>query len=311
MIGMLIAGAVLLLLSFALLAPLESLRWWTRRNDDSIVGDLARAEIEPDGVTALSPQPRRFVAYLSGIGTVDGARRSRRETAMLAEVAERLPDVEITADVFPYAVDNRGLTQRTTRWFWTLLAKLQRIPVAKAPSYLINLRNALRVLVSADPRYGPTYNLAVAQEITESLTRHGYDWEERPPVTVIGYSGGGQIALGCCWFLAALGIPVSVISIGGVLSDDPALQRVEHAWHFYGSRDRTHMLGPLVFPGRWPTAPLSDWHRAKQDGRITLRTIGPMKHMGSRDYFDRHHHDDAGVSFRRLTVDALVKALSE
>ena len=26
-------------------------------------------------------------------------------------------------------------------------------------SYLINLRNAMRVMVSADPRYGPTFNL--------------------------------------------------------------------------------------------------------------------------------------------------------
>lgn len=311
MIGMLIAAAVAVLLAFAFLAPLESMRWWTRRTDDDVLGDLTRSEAEPDGVTPLRPQPCRFVAYLSGIGTVDGTRGSRREKAVLDAVADRLPDVAITADVFPYAVDNRGLTQRATKWFWSTLARLQRIPVAKAPSYLINLRNALRVLVSADPRYGPTYNLAVAQEITESLTRHGYDWEERPPVTVIGYSGGGQIALGCCWYLAALGVPVSVISIGGVLSDDPSLQRVEHVWHLYGSRDRTHMLGPLVFPGRWPTAPLSDWHKAKQAGKITLRTIGPMKHMGNKDYFDRHHSDDDGVTYRQLTVDALVEALTD
>lgn len=311
MIPMLLAGLVALLLAFAFLAPLESMRWWARRGDDSVLGELTRAEIEPDGVTPLSPQPRRFVVYLSGIGAVDGTTSSRREQAVLDAIAERLPDVAITADVFPYAVDNRGLTQRASTWFWSRLARLQRIPVANVASYLINLRNALRVLVSADPRYGPTYNLAVAQEIAESLTRHGYDWDERPPVTVIGYSGGGQIALGCCWYLAALGVPVSVISIGGVLSDDPALQRVQHVWHLYGERDRTHVLGPLVFPGRWPTAPLSDWHRAKQAGRITLRTIGPMRHMGGRDYFDRHHTDEAGVSYRQLTVDALVEALAD
>jgi len=308
---MLLAGLVSLLLAFAFLAPLESMRWWSRCDADRVLGELTRAEIEPDGATPLSPQPRRFVVYLSGIGAVDGSTSSRRERAVLDEIAERLPDVAITADVFPYAVDNRGLTQRASMWFWKALRRLQRIPVAKFPSYLINLRNALRVLVSADPRYGPTYNLAVAQEVAASLTRHGYDWEERPPVTVVGYSGGGQVALGCCWYLEALGVPVSVVSIGGVLSDDPALQRVQHVWHFYGSKDRTHMLGPLVFPGRWPTAPLSDWHKAKQAGRITLRTIGPMKHMGGRDYFDRHHTDAAGVSYRQLTVNALVEALSE
>ncbi|WP_156252895.1 hypothetical protein [Pseudactinotalea terrae] len=311
MISMLVAGGVALLLAFAFLAPLESLRWWSRRSDDEVLGELTRAEIEADGGAVLSPQPRRFVVYLSGIGAVDGTTGSRREQAVLDAVLERLPDMVVAADVFPYAVDNRGLTQRATTWFWKRLQRLQRIPVAKTASYLINLRNALRVLVSADPRYGPTYNLAVAQEIAESLTRHGYDWQERRPVTVIGYSGGGQIALGSCWYLAALGVPVSVISIGGVLSDDPSLQRVQHVWHFYGSRDSTHHLGPLVFPGRWPTAPLSDWHKAVHAGRITLRTIGPMKHMGSRDYFDRHHQDAHGVSYRQLTVDALVEALSE
>ncbi|GAB2598610.1 hypothetical protein [Pseudactinotalea suaedae] len=311
MIAMLLAGLLALLLAFAFLAPLESMRWWARRAEDRVLGELTRADIEPDGVTPLSPQPRRFVVYLSGIGAVDGSTSSRRERAVLDAVAEQLPDVAIAADVFPYAVENRGLTQRASMWFWKVLRRLQRIPVAKVASYLINLRNALRVLVSADPRYGPTYNLAVAQEIASSLTRHGYDWEARPPVTVIGYSGGGQIALGCSWYLAALGVPISVISIGGVLSDDPALQRVQHVWHLYGSKDRTHMLGPLVFPGRWPTAPLSDWHKAKHAGRITLRTIGPMKHMGGRDYFDRHHLDAAGTSYRQLTVDALVEALSQ
>jgi hypothetical protein len=310
-IGILIAGTIALLLAFAFLAPLETLRWWSRRRDDEVLGELTRAEIQAEPGAPLSPQPRRFAVYLSGIGTVDGSSGSRREQAVLDAVLERLPDLAIAADVFPYAVDNRGLTQRATTWFWKRLQRLRRIPVAKTASYLINLRNALRVLVSADPRYGPTYNLAVAHEVAESLTRHGYDWEQRRPVTVIGYSGGGQIALGSCWYLAALGVPVSVISIGGVLSDDPSLQRVQHVWHFYGSRDSTHRLGWLAFPGRWPTAPLSDWHKAMQAGRITLRTIGPMKHMGARDYFDRHHDDADGVSYRQLTIDALVGALSE
>ncbi len=309
MIATLLVGAGALVLVFALLSPLESLRWWSKRRDDPVVSELTRPVLDHD--PALAVQPRAFVVYLSGIGSMDGSTDSRREQKLLASLAEALPDVVVTADVFPYAVENRALTQRASAWFWTRVRAMRRVPVASATRYLVNLRNVLRVLVSADPRYGPTFNLAVAQEITESLTEHGYDWEERRPVAIVGYSGGGQIALGSAWFLAALGIPTSVVSLGGVLSDDPALDRVEHVWHLYGSRDRTQRLGAIVFPGRWPTAPLSAWNRAVRAGRITRREIGPMKHTGKRDYFDRHATDDDGLDHRQLTLDALVEVLGE
>lgn len=330
MIGWLVGVALVLLLVFALLAPLESLRWWSRRPDAPLLAALVHSEhderIQPgsqhehqrpqsapapqDRARRASPPPRRFVVYLSGIGAVDGRTDSHRERAVLAALAEAMPDVVVAADVFPYAVENRGLTERATTWFWSVLQRLQRIPVARMASNLINLRNAFRVLVSADPRYGPTYNLAVAQEIAASLTRHGYDWRRPVPVTLIGYSGGGQIALGSSWYLAGTGVPVSVVSIGGVLSDDPALDRIEHLWHLYGARDRMHRLGGLVFPGRWPTAPLSTWHGALREGRISRECIGRMRHMGGRDYFDRHA-SDGGANYRELTFEALRSALTE
>lgn len=298
--------ALLLLLAF--LAPLESLRWWTRRRDTPTLATLTH-DVDHDGGAPEARSARLFVVYLSGIGTVDGLSGSRRERAVLDALAERLPDAVVTADVFPYAVDNRGLTQRATTWFWGRLHRWQRVPVASWASKLINVRNALRVLVSADARYGPTFSLAVAQEITGSLSRHGYDWGVRPPVAVIGYSGGGQIALGASWYLAALGIPTSVVSIGGVLSGDPALNRVDHLWHFYGRRDRLQLLGAAVFPSRWGLSPLSAWTRADREGRITRRQIGPMRHMGNGDYFDRHARTDGGTSYRNLTIDALVDVL--
>ena len=72
---------------------------------------------------------------------------------------------------------------------------------------------------------------------------------------------------------------------------------------------RSPDLFPALFPGRWPTAPRSPWHQAMTAGRITMRKIGPMRHMNGKDYFDRHETDDDGVSYRQLTVDALVEAL--
>lgn len=308
MIERVLLGALALLLLLAFLAPLESLRWWTRRKDETVLDRFTRTG-EDDDAPPVESSARLFVVYLSGIGTVDGLSGSRRERAVLDALAHRLPDTVVAADVFPYAVENRGLTQRATTWFWGRLHRWQRVPVASLAANLINIRNALRVLVSADPRYGPAFNLAVAQEITRSLSRHGYDWSRRPPVAVIGYSGGGQIALGASWYLAGLDIPTSVVSIGGVLSGDPALNRLEHLWHLYGSRDRLQLLGPAVFPSRWWLSRLSAWNRADKDGRITQRCIGPMRHMGRTDYFDSRARTEDGTRYRNLTIDALVEVL--
>lgn len=321
MIGWVLGGAAAIALAFALMSPLESLRWWARKVEDPTLDALA-TPTEHIGEGVADPEPgaderagrpavRRYVVYLSGVGAVDGRTDSRRERALLDDVAAALPDVEVAADVFPYSVGNRGLTQRASTWFWGTLHRLQRVPVAKLASFLINFRNELRVLVSADPRYGPTYNLAIAQEIARSLQRHGYPPGSQTPVTIIGYSGGGQIALGAAWYLAALNIPVSVISIAGVMCSDPALDRVQHLWHLFGSRDRLHRLSDVLFPARWRTAGLSAWNRGLRAGRITQLEIGPMRHMGGSDYFDRHAEDEKGRSYRQLTTDALVKILTD
>lgn len=298
-----------LVLVFALLSPLESLRWWGRRKDAGVLSALVHDIPDDAEATEDRPVPRAYVVYLSGIASVDGTTDSRRERAVLTDLAESMPDVVVAADVFPYAVENRGLNQRASAWFWGRLSRLQRVPVANLVAKLINLRNGLRVLVSADPRYGPTYNLAVAHEIAASLRRHGYRREEGVPVTVVGYSGGGQIALGACWYLAAGGVPVSVISVGGVLSSDPALDRVGHVWHLYGTKDWVQRLGALAFPGRWPWARLSAWRAAVDAGRISRTCLGPMKHTGGKDYYDRHLTVADGRSYREVTLDAMREIL--
>ncbi|MFV0252581.1 MAG: hypothetical protein ACK5H2_04525 [Beutenbergiaceae bacterium] len=304
----LIVGGLALLAVFAMLAPLDTLRWWAARPDGGGLESLVAPPSEATGTRGRG-QPDRFAVYLSGVGAVDGTTDSHHERATLAQLQQSLPQVKLVADVFPYAVENRGLTQRASTWFWGRLIALRRTPLAPL-SYLIQLRNVMRVLVSADSRYGPTFNLAVTEQIVDSLTRHGYDWRVRPPVTIIGYSGGGQVALGATWYLTTLGVEVSVVSIGGVFGSDPGLERVSHLWHLYGAKDLLHRLGPLAFPGRWPTAPRSAWHRAVARQRVTIRCLGPMKHDHGRDYFDHRANTADGVSYRQVTVDALVQILT-
>ena len=298
MILALLEMTLLVILVLALLAPLESLEWWARRYPTP---SLPAPESEP--ATGI----RRFAVYLSGIAMLDGSSMSRREHAVLEEVRKQLPDVVITEDVFPYAMENRGLPQRATAWLWRRLDwARRRFPWSPLP-FLINLRNVMQVLVSADPRYGGTYNFGVACVVWRSLLNAGYDPDNPAPVTLIGYSGGAQIACGVARFLAAHDVRVDVVSIGGVYADDPGLDHIGSLTHLKGSRDRTQSLGPLAFPGRGCPAPLSSYGRAVRDGRIHIVNMGPISHA---DYFSRHIALPDGSTPKQETIEQLVKALS-
>lgn len=306
----LLTAILIVVVVFALLAPLDSMRWWERRGRTQAA--LGAMPANPDHLPRR-PDARLFVVYLSGIGAVDGTTDAVWERETLAQLAAALPDVAFTADVFPYDVENRGLTQRASSWFWGKLASWQRTSrnlFQIALSYLINLRNALRVLVSADPRYGPIFNLSVAQQIIDSLDRHQYDWSRRPPVIVIGYSGGGQIAVGAGWYLTAAGLPISVISLAGVVDSHPGLARLNRLWHFYGSKDDVQRIGPLVFPGRWPIFRTSLWNKGKRSGQISVECIGPMTHVDKNGYFDPAMVHDGKVN-RTVTEEVLTRILLE
>lgn len=311
-VGVVLTAVVVVLFVFAFLAPLDSLRWWDRRGADA-GSEVVLVPQHSDPLPGQEPSDA-FLVYLSGIAAITGTYDNVSEREFLADLADVLPSVTIAADVFPYSVAGVGLTQRRSAWFWGKLADWQRnssLLLAKGISGLVQVRNAFRVMVSADPRYGPTFNLGVAQQIIDSLSRHGYDWTRRPPVVILGYSGGGQVAIGAAWYLGAVGLDVSVISLAGVLNSDPGIARLSRLWHFYGRKDGTRPLGPVIFPGRWPVSRTSRWNQAKREGRITAACLGPMKHAEGRDYFDAQAVDEQGVSFRTLTIRAVSRAISE
>lgn len=310
-ISIILIAVLVVLLLFAFLAPLDSLRWWDRRSGDA-VGQVVVLPEDRDHLPRHHDSSA-FLVYLSGVAAITGTYDNEAERAFLADLADAAPTVTVAADVFAYSVDNQGLTQRGTAWFWGKLADWQRHSrsrVKTSLSGLVQVRNIMRVMVSADRRYGPPFNLGVAQQVVDSLGRHGYDWKRKPPVVLLGYSGGGQVALGAAWYLNALDIDVTVISIAGVLNSDPGISRLTHLWHFYGSRDGTRHLGATVFPGRWPVAVTSNWNQARRDGRVTVRCLGPMKHAEGRDYFDAVATDADGVPLRTLTLNAVTEVLA-
>jgi len=300
-VWILVGLAFLALLLAGALAPLEALGWWAGWYG-------RRPEERPVRIRAAAGAPQHFLVFLSGIHSVAEHAFARREVTFLERLRERLPDSRIL-EVFPYSVTNNALTgQRAFArfWRWALRMKLSRRALANMAGMLINLRNLWQVAVSADRRYGPIYNHGSADLITDALLAAGYVPGSRTHVTLIGYSGGGQIALGAAGHLdEILGAPVDVIALGGVMASDPAVLQVRHLYYLYGDLDNVHRTGRALFAGRWPLLRYSPWNQARAKGLITHVRLGPMKHTGRDGYLSTTALLPDGRSHLDATVDAI------
>ena len=297
-IWLLLTGVVILLVISAVLAPLESLTWyagWQTKADEPDP-EAGGADQAPRAPIAPAPPADHYLVYLSGIGAISGASVPDEEAPFIQGLMERLPRTRLVADVFPYAMANRSLNgQRFFAgvWRWIERLRLTRSRLALM-TYLVNLRNTFQVAVSADRRYGPVYNLGVAQVIRVELVEAGYPLGRGVPVTILGWSGGGQIAVGAAAFLRTLlGAPIYVISLGGLLADDPGSRGSSACGTCGAQRTLSPQSGSTPTPGggrssrtrsgtgRWPPARSlsSNWDRSRIMAlatTLTRRRLFPM-----------------------------------
>ena len=298
---LLLVGLVLLLL--AMLAPLESLRWWAGWTK----GQAPEMPLSSSIGTAASPAPL-YVVYLSGVAAIDPKQMHPKESSFLDLVADKIAPAVLVRDVFPYSVTNNPLTgERPLAWLWQRVSRASNKRAKSLADWatlsLVIVRNLLQVLVSADPRYGPPTSFGVAKEIAEALLRGGYHLDSRRPVMLLGYSGGGQVAVGSTPYLKQiLQCPVYVIGIGGVYSDDAGILSVDHLYQLAGSKDYTRMISDFLFPGHWFLFPRSAWHQAQRAGKISTLGMGPMKHHSEGDYFSRSSRLPDGTSHAEKTA---------
>lgn len=295
--------ALLALLFAGALSPLETLGWWA-----GWYGHGHDELPEARSSAGAHRSRERYLVFLSGIHSVSDVTYANREITLLERLAARLPDIEIV-QVFPYSVTNRALTgQRVFAWFWRWLLKrkLDNSTLANLTGLLINMRNLWQVAVSADRRYGPLYNHGSAELILRTLLDRGYDPGLGAPITLVGYSGGAQIAAGAAPHLKEMAnARVEVISLGGVISADPGLDALERLYHLTGRRDRVQRIGSLLFPGRWPILAHSSWNRARAQGRIHAIDMGPADHTGRRGYLDHETSLEDGRSYLDNTVEVI------
>jgi hypothetical protein len=145
-----------------------------------------------------------------------------------------------------------------------------------------------------------------------SLLRHGYPAGSGKPITLIGYSGGGQISIGITRYLhKAFDAPVRIIGLGGVMSNDAGFEVLSHLYQIIGGKDFFPKTGMVLYPLRWPIVPYSFWNRAVREGRVT--TINPgdqVYHVGGDDYFSNNGKLPNGQSFMEKTTEIVTDILN-
>ena len=302
----------LLILLAAFLAPFEALSSW---------GGATRGETLPHQEEFLDAvrKPRQasyFLVYLTGVLGFESGSGGDRETDLVEAIAAQLPeDAVIVTDVFPYSASNNPLNGErlfAAAWRWVDKRRSKLKSSVNLYNAIIVTRNVLQVAVSADPRYGPLNNLGVARQIALSLLRHGYPVGTGQPIYLVGYSGGGQVAVGAARYLnLAFAAPIRVVSLGGFFSDDPGVSYVDQIFDLQGTKDPLPMVGSILYPGRWPLLPYSQWNKAKRHARLHFIKSGPMTHFGETDYFSQSAQLDDGTSFAVRTAELAAACITQ
>ena len=302
---------LIIILAVGVLSPFESMGWWAGWSEES---KPELPEVEPPQETPGNTEPEfnHYVVYLSDIGAISGDFLENYEIAFLDKVEARVPGTAVVRDVFPYSMNNNGLTgHRAFKSLWQRIKDL-KLKNKQTLANLVMLRNVFQVAVSADRRYGPIYNFGTCGVILDGLRRKGYRVGSGIPVTLIGYSGGGQVSVGAATYLGpVLKAPILIISLGGVMADDPGFVNVRHLYHFHGQKDPVQSLGQILYAGRWSILPQSPWNKAKAEGKITMIDAGPVTHQDPGGYFlQSEEQKEKGEHTQDRLIDAIVEIIN-
>jgi hypothetical protein len=303
---------VLAIVVSGFMAPVETLGWWAGWYGDRID---ATVDMKPSDDKSAQ-NVAHYVVYLDGVAQSSAHYTDDIETFLDALAPELPAGVRLVRGVMGYSVMNRPLEDDPLfAGLWSFIDKQRFAKKAGLEAAIlgmvINLRNMLIVAVSADPRYGPMYNFGIAHVIVKSLLANGYRPHSGVPVTLIGYSGGGQMACGSARFLKeAIDAPIDVISLGGVISGDDPILELEHLYHLVGDKDNVERIGPVMFASRWKLFVFSNWNRARRLGRLTEISLGPVGHQVPGGMLDPNAKLPDGRTNLRQTLDYIEHILA-
>lgn len=308
--NLLIDGARIIGISLVLaglLAPFEALGWWAGwYGSDRDPRVLAFKDTQSRLPTRLDPTTPHYVVYLDGIGK-SSFKYSEHSSRFLERLAESLPsDRILIQSIMPYSVINLPLTiGRPFAKLWQWIETTAKFEV------LVLLRNMFQVAVSVDSRYGPIYNRGTAQIIINCLLGQGYQPGSGALITLIGYSGGGQISMGAVPYLKkVLAAPIEVISLAGVISGNNEVAQAEHLYHLVGEKDRVARFIPYLFPRRWSIISWSNWNLARSRGEISFVSLGKVGHDSKNGPLDEQAMLVNGYNHLEQTLSIILRILT-
>ena len=313
-------GLIALLIA-GVLSPFEALGWWAGWYGDGIETSITckfpkqLPAIETDDSLAQPNQypsqyPSRYIVYLDGISQSCADYPQRVQNFLDTLSASLPPDMVFIQDIMAYSALNRPLTiQRPFSKFWRWVNRIEDWNPKSPLDIFVNLRNTFQVAVSTDNRYGPVFNRGTAQVILNSLRQQGY--RAGVPITLLGYSGGAQVALGAVTYLkyALNDVPIEVISLAGVVSGNNGVGEIDRLYHLRGNLDLLAKIGAIMFPKRWPLLAWSDWNLACTEGRVQIISLGPVTHNGPTGPIDPVTQLPNGRSHLSQTLEILMSIL--
>ncbi|MDQ4110685.1 MAG: hypothetical protein M3306_06235 [Actinomycetota bacterium] len=244
--------------------------------------------------------PAAYLVYLDGIGkrrfhdTRDGG---QLVAALLADA----PDLRVLGQVQPYSPLAAPLADRPL-WNWLR----RRIGI------VLFLHNVMQTFVAADRRYRPLYNDAVGKQIVDHLRLAGYPSTDGPPVVLLSYSGGAQVATGAVAVIyERLGVEPLVINIGGFHNGANDLRHAAHIHEITSRQDWIQRLGEKLFLQRWPLYRASSWNRAIAAGKVSVIALDPATHVGPNSYISPVAYLPDGRSHLGRTTDTVRELIDQ
>lgn len=254
-----------------------------------------------------SSDHRHYLVYLDGIHQSEESHPPRVSEFLECLDREIPEDTLLVKGIEAYTITNAGLRTTTLGgWFWQRLFALQEHHanglVRFICAFCVQANNVIKVGISSDRRYGPVMNYELALKIARRLDAIGFRPDHAARIVLVGYSGGGEMAIGTAEILQQLcRVRVQVITVCGVFSGNGALASVEDVAMVVGTRDPVAALGRIAYPGRLSLLPLTNWNRWQRRHQLQRYPIEGMNHNGASGPFS--------VAFRGAVVEAICSEL--
>ena len=254
-----------------------------------------------------SGRHQHYVVYLDGIHQSEESHPPRVSDFLGCLEESIAEDTMLVKGIEAYTITNAGLRSTTfAGWLWQRLFALQEHHpnglVRFICAFCVQANNVIKVGISSDRRYGPVMNYELALKIARRLDAIGFRPHQASRIILVGYSGGGEMAIGTAEILQQLcRVRVQVITICGVFSGNGELESVNDVAMVVGSQDPVAALGRIAYPGRLSFLPLSNWNCWQRHHSLQRYMIEGMSHNGSSGPFS--------IAFRGAVVEAICREL--